>query len=171
MNKERIITLSLIILAAACARLLPHPQNVTPIAAIALFAGVHFEKKALAFAVPLAAMLASDLVLGLHDTLWAVYAGFALTVCIGFALRGYVKFLSVAVAATLSSMLFFLISNIGVWIWGGIYPLTDQGLFACFVAAIPFFVNSLLGDWFYAALLFGGFAMAGRRYQFLTVTT
>ncbi|NBO19277.1 MAG: hypothetical protein EBV03_08655, partial [Proteobacteria bacterium] len=64
MNKERTITLFLVILTAALSRLLPHPENVAPIAAIALFAGAKFERKSLAFALPLLPMLLSDMVLG-----------------------------------------------------------------------------------------------------------
>lgn len=171
MNTQRLITLSLIVLAAACSRLLPHPANVTPIAAIALFAGAHFERKWLAFAVPAAAMLLSDAVIGFHNTLWAVYAGFAIVVCLGFTLRANTRFLPVAVATLIGSTLFFIISNLGVWLAGELYPLTDQGLIACFTAAIPFFTNSLLGDLFYTALLFGGFRWAEKRYATLTLRT
>ena len=167
MNKERLITLSLVVCAAAASRLLPHPSNVAPIAAIALFAGAHFEKKWLAFVIPLAAMVISDLALGFHSTLWAVYVGFALIVCLGFTLRGRVKTMSVAATMLAGSALFFVVSNLGVWMTGGIYPLTGEGLAACFAAALPFFTNTFLGDAFYTALLFGGFALAESKFASL----
>jgi len=171
MNKERLITLTLIVLAAACSRLLPHPQNVTPIAALALFAGAHFERKWLAYAIPLSAMALSDLILGYHETLWAVYLGFTLVVALGFLLRRNTRFIPVAMMTVIGSTLFFVISNLGVWLTGGIYPATDQGLIDCFIAAIPFFGNSLAGDIFYTGLLFTGFKIAERRYKALTIPT
>ena len=165
MNKERTLTLILTIAVAAASRLLPHPENVAPITAIALFAGAQFEKKWLALCVPLAAMLLSDMALGFHNTLWAVYVGFALVVCIGFTLQGKIKPLPVATATLLSSVVFFVVSNLGVWLTGGIYPPTGEGLAACFAAAIPFFTHTMLGDAFYSALLFTGFALAEKKYR------
>lgn len=170
MNKERCITLSLIILAAAASRLLPHPANVTPIAAIALFAGAQFERKSYAFLIPLAAMLLSDLFLGFHPTQWAVYLGFALVTCIGFKLRNHIMPGAVALATLCGSAVFFVISNLGVWLTGGLYPLTTEGLVTCFVAAIPFFTNNLMGDAFYATLLFAGFALAEKQWYTLKAT-
>lgn len=171
MHKQRLFTLSLIILAAAASRLLPHPANVAPIAAIALFAGAYFERKWLAFAVPLAAMLVSDAILGFHNTLLAVYIGFAVIVCLGFTLRHNTHFLPVALVTLIGSTLFFIISNVGVWLTGGLYPITDQGLIECFTAAIPFFGNSLAGDLFYSALLFGGFRIAEMKIPALAQKT
>jgi hypothetical protein len=167
MNTQRALTLCLIIAAAAASRLLPHPENVTPVAALALFAGAHFERRSLALLVPLAAMLLSDMVLGFHATQWAVYLGVALMCCIGFLLRTRRGAAPVALACLAGSVVFFVVSNVGVWLTGGLYAPTLEGLVACFVAAIPFFTNTLLGDAFYAALLFGGFALAERRYGWL----
>jgi hypothetical protein len=169
MNKERTITLALVILAAAASRLLPHPQNVAPIAAIALFAGAQFEKKWLAFMVPLTAMLLSDLVIGFHNTLLSVYAAFVLIVCLGFTLGGKEKILPIAATTLAASILFFVLTNIGVWATGELYPLTGEGLLACFAAAIPFFTHTVLGDLFYSALLFGGFIFAERKYPHLQI--
>ncbi len=155
------------ILTAALSRLLPHPPNVTPLAAIALFGGAHFADKRLAFLVPLAALLLSDLILGLHSQMPGVYAGFALVVCVGFVLRGRTRALPVAVAALIGSCVFYLVSNFGVWATGSWYPKTAAGLGACYVAGIPFFRNSLVGDLFYTALLFGIFALAEKRFSLL----
>ena len=167
MNHQRFFFIITLIVAAAASRLLPHPPNVTPIAALALFGGAQFRDKRLAFIIPLAALLLSDFVLGLHGQMLAVYAGFALVVCIGFVLRGKVRALPVAVAALAGSCVFFLVSNFGVWAEGVLYPRTLAGLGACYVAGIPFFRNALLGDAFYTALLFGIAALAGRRFPVL----
>lgn len=167
MNKERLITLSMIVLAAAASRLLPHPDNVAPIAAIALFAGAQFERKSLAFVIPLSAMLLSDIALGFYEGMWMTYVGFAAVVCVGFTLRGFQKALPVAGATLLGSALFFLITNFAPLALPSIYPATFEGVMQSYVAALPFFRNTLIGDAFYSALLFGGFALAEYRFSWL----
>ena len=84
--KTQLITISAIIFALALFRLLPHWPNVSPVAAMALFGGAYFADKKMAFIVPFVALFLSDLILGLHNTMVFVYAGFALTVAIGFLL-------------------------------------------------------------------------------------
>ena len=171
MKHQRFIFIINLIIAAAASRLLPHPPNVTPIAAMALFGGAYFADKRLAFVVPFAALFLSDLMLGLHSQIPTVYLGFALVVCVGFWLRGRVRALPVAAAALAGSVLFFLVSNFGVWAAGAWYPKTAAGLGACYVAAIPFFRNTLLGDAFYTALLFSVVALAEKRFAVLREPT
>ena len=153
--------LSAIVLVAAM-RLVPHPPNFTPIGAIALFGGAYFGRRALAFVAPLGALLLSDLVLGFYSGMAINYLATALIVLIGWALRAQVTPIRVGLAAVASSVTFFLVSNLGVWTSGGLYPRTLEGLAACYVAAIPFFQNTLAGDLVFSALLFGGFALAER---------
>lgn len=160
--KPRVALLITMVFGAAMMRLLPHLPNLTPITAMALFGGAYFSDKRLAFLVPLAALLLSDLILGLHDQMPMVYASFALIVCIGFSLQNRRRWLPVAGAALASSVLFFVTTNFGVWLFGSLYPKSLEGLIACYVAAIPFFGNTLLGDGLYTAVLFGGFALAER---------
>lgn len=150
------------IVLAAASRLMPHPPNVTPIAAMALFGGVHFSNPAAAYLVPLAAMALSDLVLGFHDTLPFVYGSFVLIVLIGSRLRREKTLVSVTIAALGSSVLFFLVTNFGVWATGTLYPKSWAGLATAYLAALPFFRNTVLGDLSYVAVLFGGFALLER---------
>jgi hypothetical protein len=163
----RIATVIAIILAAALFRVFPHPWNVTPIAAMALFAGAQLDDRRLAFGIPLAAMLLSDLVLGLHWTMFFVYGAFALTVWLGVQLRGRIAPLPVLGTALAGSVAFFIITNFGAWLSHGLYPLDAQGLLAAYAAGVPFFRNTLVGDLFFTALLFGGFALAQRRMPVL----
>ncbi len=159
---SRLFTLSLIIFAIAMFRLLPHPPNVSPVAAMALFGGAYFSDKRVAFLVPFLALLLSDLLLGLHDTMVYVYAGFALTVVIGFWISKNLNISRIALAAVGSSVLFFMITNFGAWFTSGLYPMTVDGLMQAYIAAIPFFQNSLLGNLVFTALLFGGYAALQR---------
>jgi len=163
MNKPRFIMLAGMILAAAASRLIPHPPNFTPIAAIALFGGAQFSSKRAAFLVPVAGLFLSDLVFGFYAITPVVYASFALTVCLGFlARRRSVQ--RIAFAAVASAILFFALTNFGVWAIDNLYPATAAGLVDCYAAAIPFFRNMLLGNLLFSALLFGGFALAENRF-------
>ena len=159
-NHARLVALLSAIAAAAALRLAPHPPNFSPIDAMALFSGAYVGRRALAFAAPLLALLLSDLVLGFYAGMNFVYASVALIVLIGWALSGRRTVLRIGVAAIAGSAVFFLITNFGMWLFSGFYPLTPAGLEACYVSAIPFFQNTVAGDLFYATLLFGGFALA-----------
>ncbi|MCI0465288.1 MAG: hypothetical protein L0Z62_50850 [Gemmataceae bacterium] len=172
----RSAALSGLILLAAFSRLIPHPPNFAPIGAMALFGGTCFADRRVAFVVPLAAMFLSDLAigvvsgdlsLGLHRLIPVVLGSFALIVCLGFWLRKRRTVLPIAGAALAGSLLFFVLTNFGVWAFGSWYPKTWEGLVACYVAAIPFFHNTLLGDAVYNAALFGGFALAAYRFPVL----
>ncbi|MDZ4204077.1 MAG: DUF6580 family putative transport protein [Bacteroidales bacterium] len=154
-----------VIMLSIVLRLLPHWPNFTPIAAMALFAGAYLKRKELAFAIPVSAMLISDLFLGFHQTMIAVYVGFALIVGAGMLLRRHVHITTVVLASLGSSILFFLITNFAVWASGMVgYPMTGAGLMQSYVAAIPFFRNALMGDLLYNAVFFGSFYFVSRRY-------
>ena len=161
--KPRITLIVAMIFGAAAFRLAPHPANFDAIGALALFGGAHLGDRRWAFLIPLAALFLSDAVIGFHGQMPLVYGVFALMVCMGFALRERRTPLPVAGLATAASVLFFVVTNFGVWALDGLYPMTFQGLVTCYVAAIPFFANTLAGNLFYTAVLFGGFAFAERK--------
>lgn len=169
--KPGIIAISSIIILAALSRMLPHPPNFTPISAIALFGGAYFGDKRLAYAVPLAAMLLSDLFLGFSVWLPFVYLSFILIVGLGTLLKKNKGILNTGGMALAASILFFIITNLGSWLIGPYalpagahYPITVPGLLLCFEMAIPFFHYNLAGDLFYTSLLFGGYAALRNRY-------
>jgi len=162
-NHARLAAIVTAIFVAAALRLVPHPPNFTPIGAMALFGGAYFGRRALAFAAPLGAMLLSDLLLGFHSGMPYVYGSVVLIVLLGWAIENHRTPLRIAGAAIASSVLFFTVTNFGTWAAGELYPQTLAGLGACFVAAIPFFQNTLAGDLVFTTLLFGGFALLQRR--------
>ena len=153
---ELALVLSLVALDVI-ARLAPHAPNFTPVAASALFAGVVLRSRPLALAVPLAAMFVSDLVLGFHD--WVVtgvvYAALALPALLGIWARARSAVL-LAPLALGSSLFFFTSTNFAVWVSSGMYAHDLDGLIRCYVAALPFLQNTVIGDMFWTALLFGG---------------
>lgn len=166
-NTTRIFAIITAIVGAAALRLVPHPPNFAPIAAMALFSGAQLGRRPVAFAAPLGAMLLSDAVIGFHSGMLFVYASVALIVLLGSFALSRVSVLRLTGAAIASSVLFFVVTNLGTWLLSGMYPLTAADLAACYLAAIPFLQNTLAGDLFYAGLLFGGFALLERTVPML----
>ena len=168
----RFIFITTAIIVAAISRLFPHIPSFTPIAAMALFGSVYMSDKRLAFIVPLLAMFISDAALevttgwGFHNTIVYVYVSFALTSVIGLIARNKVSVLSITTASIISSILFFIITNFGVWAAGG-FQLGVAGLATTYTLGIPYFAPTLLGDLFFNAILFGAFYFAQRRYPVL----
>ncbi len=156
-NSSILFTLGIILLASA-SRLLPHPDNFTPIMAAGLFGGATFKNKSLAFLVPLFSMFMSDLFLGFHDTMWAVYVSVMISVLIGLGIQNRISIISVGFSSVLGSVCFWIITNFACWLQSnGYYSLDLTGFLACYNSAIPFFQNSLLGDLFFNTILFGAF--------------
>jgi hypothetical protein len=167
MNKPnwRPVALSLTV-AGACARLLPHPPNFAPVGAVSLFAGARLPTWQ-AYAIPLAIMALTDPLLNVMRGFPAfnllqvfTYASFLISVWIGRRLVSTENLWRIGGAVLLSSSQFFLITNIGSWLYD--YPHTLSGLGTCYIAAIPFFERTLFGDFFFTAVLFGLHALLTR---------
>ncbi|PCH94060.1 MAG: hypothetical protein COB85_06065 [Bacteroidetes bacterium] len=160
--------LVVVVIIAAIFRLIPHPPNFTPIGAMALFGGAYFANKKLAFLIPMAAMLLSDLFIGFHSGMPAIYLSFGMIVLIGIRISNNVKPKTVIVGALGSSVLFFVVTNFAVWMMSaGMYSKDFEGLVTCYVAAIPFFQNTVMGDLVFASTLFGGYYLVKQRFPVL----
>lgn len=173
----RFAVLTGIILAGAFMRLIPHWPNFTPIAAMALFGGAYLGRKYLAFLIPLAAMFISDLVIGLHGSMIAVYIAFTITVSIGILIGRNLSVGKVIGASLSASVIFFLITNFASWIGSPLYTQDFAGLMQAYTAGlvffndgsygISFFLNEIMGGLFYNTLFFGAFYLATRRFPSL----
>ncbi len=160
---EKLSNPAIFVLVAAILRLVPHAPNFAPIGAMALFGGAYLGKR-YALALPIAAMFLSDLFIGFDGitSRLTVYGSFLVIGLIGLWLRERKSFQNVVLASLAASVLFFVITNFGVWAFGTIYPRTVEGLLACYVAAIPFFRNTLAGDLFYTGVFFGGYTLVSK---------
>ncbi len=162
-----------LVLAAACSRLIPHPHNFAPMAALAIFAGASLSSRRWAPVVALGSLLLSDALLqltyfagwqpawGFYAGQWVVYTCTFVSVIIGMVIRRNRNIGTIAAATLGCSILFFLVTNFA-FVYGAdsIYPRTMQGVMTSYTMAWPFFQNSLLGNAFYATMLFGAFGMA-----------
>ncbi len=175
---SRIVAVASIIILAAAMRLIPHWPNFTPIAAIALFGGTMLTKKWMAFIIPIGAMFISDLIIGMHGYMFAVYISFFLTVFLGTRISKNPRFANVLGTSVASSLLFFIITNFAVWLGSPFYAQSFAGLITCYSAGLPFFndgslgisflMNGLIGDLFFNGIFFGAFYLASRRIPALS---
>jgi hypothetical protein len=155
---QKIISPVLLIAIAAVLRLIPHPANIAPIAAMALFGGVYLDKKYALF-FPLLALFISDLFLGFHASMLMVYCSFFITGLMGLWLRNHKTTSMIAAASLASSLLFFILTNFNYWYATPLYPKTITGLELSYLNALPFFRNTIMGDLLYTGLFFGSFAL------------
>ena len=151
---------SMLFFLGLATRFLPHPANFTAIGAIAIFAGLYLPKKWI-MVLPLLAMLISDFFIGFYtwQVMLSVYLSFALMVMIGLIVRRKKKPVVILGGAIAGSLAFYLITNLAVWVFSGLYPLTLTGLAQCYFLALPFFKNSLLADIFYTTILVGSYEL------------
>lgn len=181
---SKLITPLSIILLAAILRIAPHSANFAPISAMALFGGANLNRK-WAILVPLAAMLISDYLLLyinpfanpifnftkiyhpqalIHDTIIAIYISFLISGLVGLWLKKHKSVQNVIAAALFCSIQFFLISNAAVWIMG-MYDRSIIGLYQSYIAAIPFFRGTFIGDLFYTGLFFGAYEFVHLKFH------
>ena len=165
------LAITLIVLAALL-RLLPHPPNFTPVGGLALFGGARIRGWQ-AYLVPLAVMLITDPIRSLMEGhypaySWAtlvIYGCFLINVSLGRVfLQRSASVQRLAYVTALGSLQFFLFTNLPSWWSDPIYGHTLAGLSACYLAALPFFGRTLLGDLFYSGLLFSAYAVFTRRH-------
>jgi hypothetical protein len=159
----RLILMTLAIFAAAMTRVIPHPWNFTAVGAMALFAGACIPNRWLSMIIPMSMMLVTDLILGFHNTMWAVYISFALITMLGWWMskrQSTGAFISMSLIA---SVLFFFITNAAMWVVGfwettPLYSRNISGLFLAIAEGIPFYSwNFLISQFVYGGVLFGIF--------------
>lgn len=180
-NRSTVLSAVLLIVFTAFTRLFPHPENFTALGAMAVFGGSVIKDKKLAFLVPLSALLLSDVCLQLFTsrkgfygtTQFFVYTAFMLITLLATFIRKK-SVANIAFAAVWSALIFFVVSNFGVWVSSTTYPHNISGLLACYAAAIPFYkneffgnfvLNSIMGNLFFSALLFGGYYVLAKNRQ------
>ena len=165
-SKTMLVSFTSLVAFLVLARVIPHPPNFTPVLGMAIFAPFLFRDLFVAIALPLAAMVVSNLILGFHSPMFWVFLSIALITCGAHWAKMYaptlMKTASLVVAGTFS---FFIITNFAVWAMGGLYPMPIEGLMACYMAGIPFYGNPLLSTALFSALFFGLTKWAGQNNQ------
>ncbi len=150
-----------LIILGVISRVVPHPWNATPVMAIALFGGTYLSQRWSIF-LPLVIVALSDLLIGWHNTVPFTWSAFALTGLLGWWVCQRPTASRVIGGSLIGSVSFFIITNFGVWAVGELYPRTIAGFWECYVAAIPFFRGTLLGDLVYTTVFFGSYHLISR---------
>lgn len=159
---EKIMLAIFLLIAGVLARLMTHEPNFTPVIALALFGGVYLKKEQ-ALWMPLALMMISDLVLGLHAVIPFTWGSILLVSALGRWQRGHRGAGQMLGMGVVSAGLFFIVTNFGAWLV--MYPRTFDGFIQCYIAAIPFFRNTLVSTVGYSLVLFGVYELAARRVR------
>jgi hypothetical protein len=152
------LAISLILIAISL-RVLPHPANFAPVAAVAIFGGSVLPRK-LALWIPLSVMTISDLIIGLHSLIFLTWGCYALIALISNRILKKQNILNGVSITLFGSVFFYIVTNFGVWAQSGMYAHTWNGLVQCYILALPFFRNTIMSDLFYTGLLFGVYALA-----------
>jgi len=165
--RTKILLIASIIFLVSLTRLIPHLPNFTPILALALFGGAYLPSKITAFLIPISAMFLSDLILGFHSQIYAVYGCILILSFLGRTIQNKISILNLTITGISGSLIFFIVTNFSVWLGDNLYPLNLNGLIQCYVMAIPFFHNTLISTFIFLAILFTSYSFAEKKYQFL----
>ena len=166
-NKNLLPLQLLFIILAACTRLAPHPVNFTPVLAIGLFSGFYFKNRFLCLIVPLSVMIFSDLFIGFYLISFWVYLSISGIALASWYINKYIGKKYVILTSFFSSMVFFIVSNFGVWSLGS-YGYSLDGLIACYIMAIPFLFNTVASTLIYTLIFFGSYELIVKSYLAVT---
>ena len=137
-----------VLLALSASRFIPHPPNFTSLIALSFYVPLFLGNRF----IPglLVCFIFTDLIIGFHNTILFTW-GSLVTICLSshlFKKNVYLRIMGVICG----SLLFYLISNFGVWSLGS-YGYTLEGLLICYIVAIPFYLNTLLSTLIYSAII------------------
>ncbi len=149
-------------------RFFPHPANFTPTLAIFIFSFGFFKNKWFSALVSISALFFSDLLINniiyseyfnefvifYPGAIWTYLAVIAASAPAIFLLKKF-AFKNIILSSLAVSILFFVISNFGVWVSGTMYPKTITGLVTCYTMALPFFKNTLAATLLYSTIMYG----------------
>jgi hypothetical protein len=158
--KHKIVLAAIFIALGFACRFFNYPPNFTPLSAIALFSGFYFYQR-WSWLIPMIILATSDTLLGFYNwqIMVSVYVSYLSIWLLGYLLKKYYRSWSLGLNAIASSLIFFIITNLAFWYFSGFYPFTLNGLMSCFVLALPFFKNTLLGDLFFISVIFGSYSL------------
>ena len=156
MLNKNVIYFGLIMIVVSLLRFVPHPPNMTPVIAVSILAVTWFKRPVFQFGFPLLIMLLTDMVIGFHSLMPVVYLAIMCAGLTGFILKKRSSFSTILGSGLVSSIIFFVMTNFGVWVLSSMYPKTVLGLMSCYVAAIPFFHNTVIAT---VGVLFGVFGL------------
>jgi len=150
MNIHKTSYYTLILISSICIlflfRFLPHPPNFTPVLAMAFYLPILFGLWSIPFII--LAFGITDYFIGFHSLLFWTWGSLALISLISKFSKNISSRLFLCFIGTI---IFFIISNFGVWL-SGFYGYTLESLFLCYTLAIPFYTNTIISTLLFATL-------------------
>ncbi len=142
--------------------------NFTAVIAVAFSGGMLFGKRPSSVLFPILIVFFSDLII--NNTLYAqgsftwftqgavwLYVAYALVAGLGIRGKQKPQFVNYAIGGLVGSLLFYLITNFGVWATGTMYPKDFSGIIASYTAGLPFLLNQVLGTLVYSSIIYAVF--------------
>lgn len=163
-SRKDLATVLILMAIVAIYRVLPHPYNFAPATALAIFGGVCFRSRFLAYATPILAMILSDFVIGFHDQWMSVYGCIFIIAVMSRWINSSLRWSRLVATSFSSSIFFFLVTNFEVWARSGMYAKNASGLIECYVMGLPFLQGTLAGDLIFTLALFGIYVFSTRRW-------
>lgn len=134
-----------IFLALAASRFIPHPPNFTFLIALSFYVPAVFGVR-YTFPVVLS-FLITDIFIGFHSLVFFTWGSI---ITIGLISKYFYRFLHLRILGALfSSLLFYLITNYGAWLFGS-YEFSITGLMMSYYMAVPFFKNTIISTLFFS---------------------
>ena len=128
-------------LSIIISRLIPHPPNFTSTIAIAFYLPALFGLKYIIVATT--AFIVCDLIIGLHPLIFFTWLGLIL---VGLISQAFSKYYFRVPGVMIGVLIFFFVSNFGVWLLSDMYSQDLKGLTQCYIMGLPFLQNSLIGS-------------------------
>ena len=141
------ISLGIFIVLAA-SRFIPHPPNFTSLIALSFYVPLFLGKRFIP--VLLVCFIITDIFIGFHETVFFTWGSVIFISLFSYLFQKNIYTRIIGVLS--SSLVFYIISNFGVWSLGS-YGYSLDGLLICYIAAIPFYTNTLISTILYSALI------------------
>ena len=155
--------LALIIISfGILSRVVVHTPNFTPVLSLAFLGGMYLKGRQ-AVLVPLALMIVSDFIIGFHNMMFFSWGSIVLISIFGLWLKKRKNLATVLSGSIVSAMIFFIVTNFGAWLT--LYPHTIDGLWQCYILAIPFFRSTLVSSVAYSLVFYAAYEWLLKRSQ------
>ena len=142
-----------LVLLATLVHLVPHPFGVSPVGAIAIYAGA-FGRHRASWLTPVIPLFLGNAITGFYDpiVMTFVYGGFLLSTVSGKLLRRQQNAGRIALAGLIGAIVFYLVSNFPIWLVG-MYPPTTAGLIQCYINGLPYLGTGIAANIIFVSIL------------------
>src|SRR5210317_152800 len=137
-----------IFLVIISTRLVPHPPNFTSLIALSFYIPAVFGTRYIP--AVLISLVLTDLIIGFHSL---IYYTLGSILIIGLISKYFNHSMLCRLSGALGgAVIFYLLTNFGVWI-NGFYEYNLNGLITCYTLALPFFGYTVISTLVFSAII------------------